>query len=189
MMKSTLLHIFTTVSGYIFLYIICPSIFPIFSSFNNTISLYLILSVHCVCQLFLSMTQTLVSHPRCTDDYDSDYPGPKLFDSDLDPVIIVLLYVYCSLLVIKAWQLAPGFMIGQTCFVLCLEIMLLELLHMRFLLTTSRHNMLRKYFNSLEIILQNEKNEKFNLYKNYTLQLTAIVVIRNLLIWQGLQLI
>jgi hypothetical protein len=67
--------------------------------------------------------------------------------------------------------------------------MLLELLHMRFLLTTSRHNMLRKYFNSLEIILQNEKNKKFNLYKNYTLQLTAIVVIRNLLIWQGLQLI
>jgi hypothetical protein len=67
--------------------------------------------------------------------------------------------------------------------------MLLELLHMRFLLTTSRHNMLRKYFNSLEIILQNEKNKKLNLYKNYTLQLTAIVVIRNLLIWQGLQLI
>jgi len=188
-MKSTLLHIFTTVSGYIFLYIICPSIFPIFSSFNNTISLYLILSVHCVCQLFLSMTETLVSHPRCTDDYDSEYPGPKLFDSDLDPVIIVLLYVYCSLLVIKAWQLAPGFMIGQTCFVLCLEIMLLELLHMRFLLTTSRHNMLNRYFNSLETVLQNEKNKKLNLYKNYTLQLTAIVVIRNLLIWQGLQLI
>ena len=63
--------------------------------------------------------------------------------------------------------IAPGFMIGQTCFVLCLEIMLLELLHMRFLLTTSRHNMLRKYFNSLEIILQNEKNKKIDLYKEH----------------------
>jgi hypothetical protein len=82
--------------------------------------------------------------------------------------------------------IAPGFMIGQTCFVLGLEIMLLELLHMRFLLTTSRHNMRHRYFNNLEILLQNEKNKKLNLYKNYTLQLTAIVVIRNLLIWQGL---
>ena len=82
--------------------------------------------------------------------------------------------------------IAPGFMIGQTCFVLGLEIMLLELLHMRFLLTTSRHNMRHRYFNNLEILLQNEKNKKLNFYKNYTLQLTAIVVIRNLLIWQGL---
>ena len=40
---------------------------------------------------------------------------------------------------------------------------------MRFLLTTSRHNMLHRYFNSLEIVLQNEKNKKLNLYKNYTL--------------------
>ena len=77
-------------------------------------------------------------------------------------------------------------MIGQTCFVLGLEIMLLELLHMRFLLTTNRHNMRHRYFNNLEILLQNEKNKKLNFYKNYTLQLTAIVVIRNLLIWQGL---
>lgn len=182
-MKSTLLHIFTKVSGYIFLYIICPAIFPIFSSFNNTISLYSVLSVHCVCQLFLSITQTLVSHPRGTDDSG---PNLELFDSDLDPVIVVLLYVYSSLLLIKAWQLAPGFMIGQTCFVLCLEIMLLELLHMRFLLTTSRHSLGYEDFNNLEIILQNEKNEKLDLYKNYMLQLTAIIVIRNLLIWQGL---
>lgn len=185
-MKSTLLDIFTTLSGYVLLFVICPAIFPIFSSFNNTIALYLVLSVHCVCQLFLSMTQTLVSHPRGTDDSGLKL---ELFDSDLDQVIVVLLYVYSSLLVIKAWQLAPGFMIGQTCFVLCLEIMLLELLHMRFLLITSRHSLRHKDFNNLEIILQNEKNKQLDLYKNYMLQLTAIIVIRNLLIWQGLQLI
>jgi len=94
----------------------------------------------------------------------------KVVDSDLDPV---LLYVYCSLLVIKAWQLRLV-LCGQTCFVLGLEIILLELQHMRFLLTTSRHNMRHKYFNNLKIVLQNEKNKKLNLYKNYTLQLQQL---------------
>ena len=107
-----------------------------------------------------------------SDDYDSDSLDQSC-SIQLDPVIIELLYVYCSILSLKHgnWLL---FYDWPNMFVLCLEIMLLELLHMRFLLTTSRHNMLHRYFNSLEIVLQNEKNKKLNLYKNYTLQLTAI---------------
>lgn len=101
------------------------AIFPIFFSFNNKIPLYCAVCSLCL-SIFLIYAETLVSHPRCTDDYDSATLDQSCSISD--PVIIVLLYVYCSMLVIKAWQLAPGFMIGQTCFVLCLEIMLLELL-------------------------------------------------------------
>ena len=153
-------------SVYIFLYITCPAIFPIFFSFNNKIPLiWCCLFIVFVNFSYLCRNFSITS--EMSDDYDSDYPGPKLFDSAWSSYYWAF-DVYCSILSLKHgnWLL---FYDWPNMFVLCLEIMLLELLHMRFLLTTSRHNMLHRYFNSLEIVLQNEKNKKLNLYKNYTL--------------------
>jgi len=56
-MKSALLRFLLSFSLHIPLHSV--RIFPIFSSSNNAIVFYLILSVHCVCQLFLFMTPTL----------------------------------------------------------------------------------------------------------------------------------
>ena len=119
-MKSALLRFLLSFSLHIPLHSV--RIFPIFSSSNNAIVFYLILSVHCVCQLFLFMTQTLAH--QVTDAMMVTLNKVVRFRSWSSYCCASDVTAACLSL---KMAIAPGFMIGQTCFVLCLEIMLLEL--------------------------------------------------------------
>ena len=101
---------------YVFWYVICPYI-PIFSGFNNTMALYLVLSVDTVCQFYNSITAIMNSQPLNvekpfwvkSDIYQEEYKKP--FDNSLDQAYIILFYLYSILICINAWHLSPGFMI------------------------------------------------------------------------------
>lgn len=172
---------------FIFWYVICPFI-PVFSGFNNTMALYLVLSLHAVCQFYKSITAIMLSQtlkkekPYWVKDdiYEKEYKDP--FDNSLDQVYIILFYLYSIIILINAWHLSPGFMLCQTCLAFTIEIVLLEILHIRFLLVSSSIYMGHQAFANLKEEIAKEVHEKKNLYLKYTLELTIIVVTRNLLL-------
>ena len=172
---------------FIFWHIVCPFI-PVFSGFNNTMALYLVLSIHAVCQFYKSITIIMLSQtlkeekPYWVNDtiYEKEYKYP--FDNSLDQVYIIFFYLYAIITLINAWHLSPGFMLCQTCLAFTIEITLLEILHMRFLLVSSSIYMGHQAFANLKEEIAKEVHEKKNLYLRYTLELTIIVVTRNLVL-------
>jgi hypothetical protein len=152
-------------------------------------ALYLVLSVHTVCQLYKTITIVLLSQPLkakkpywvTSAKYDKEYRNP--FENSLDQLYIILLYLYSIIICINAWQLAPGFMIGQTCFVITIEVILLEILHMRFLLTSSNVYMGYKAYDDLKEKIKEEVHEqKIHCLKNI-FNLTIVIIARNLIIY------
>ena len=172
---------------YVFWYVICPYI-PIFSGFNNTMAVYLVFSVDIVCQFYNSITAIMNSQPLYVEKpfwvkstiYQEEYR--KSFDNSLDQVYVILFYFYSILICINAWHLSPGFMIAQTCFTFSIEIVLLEVLHIRFLLISSSIYMGKKSFANLEKRIEEEIDEVIDIFRKNILELTIIVLIRNIVI-------